>query len=125
MRGAREAGIEVDSALGLGGAPEGEPAVRKPRGYDLDTARREAPGPWCIGGRDDAGIHVLDANGERVATIWKTPSRSVAAVEAIQALVVRMGDEVLAPRLCVPIPSAGARTTHSAARRSTARLCVA
>ena len=83
-----------------GGAPEGEPAVGKPRGYDLDTARREAPGPWCIGGRDDAGIHVLDANGEQVATIWKTPSRSVAAVEAIQALVIRMGDEVLATRLC-------------------------
>ena len=43
---------------------------------------------------------MLDANGERVATIWKTPSRSVAALEAIQALVVRMGDEVLATRLC-------------------------
>ena len=38
-----------------GDAPEGEPAVRKPRGYDLDTARREAPGPWRIGGRDDEG----------------------------------------------------------------------
>ena len=83
-----------------GDVPEGEPAVRKPRGYDLDTARREAPGPWRIGGGDDAGIHVLDANGERVATIWKTPSRSVSALEAIQALVVRMGDEVLATRLC-------------------------
>ena len=74
--------------------------MRKLQGYDLDTARREAPGPWRIGGRDDAGIHVLDANGERVATIWKTPSRSVAALEAIQALVVRMGDEVLATRRC-------------------------
>ena len=74
--------------------------MRKLQGYDLETARCEAPGPWRIGGRDDAGIHVLDANGERVATIWKTPSRSVAALEAIQALVVRMGDEVLATRLC-------------------------
>ena len=74
--------------------------MRKPRGYDLDTARREAPGPWRIGGGDDAGSHVLDANGERVATIWKTPLRSDSALEAIQALVVRMGDEVLAPRLC-------------------------
>ena len=83
-----------------GEAPEGEPAVRTPRGYDLDTARREAPGPWRIGGRDDAGIHVLDANGERVATIWTTPSRSVSALEAIQALVVRMSDQVLATRLC-------------------------
>ncbi|MDE0373248.1 MAG: hypothetical protein OXI73_12000 [Rhodospirillales bacterium] len=55
--------------------------MRKLRGYDLDPARREAPGPWRIGGRDDAGIHVLDANGKRVATIWKTPSRSVAALE--------------------------------------------
>ena len=43
---------------------------------------------------------MLDANGERVATIWKTPSRSAPALEAIQALVVRMGDEVLAQRLC-------------------------
>ena len=50
-------------------APEGEYAVRKLRGYDLDAARREAPGPWRVGGRDDAGIHVLDANGERVATV--------------------------------------------------------
>ncbi len=74
--------------------------MRKPRGYGLDTARREAPGPWRIGGQDDAGIHVLDANGERVATIWKTPSRSDSALEAIQALMVRTGDEVLAPRLC-------------------------
>ena len=74
--------------------------MRKLQGNDLDTARREAPGPWRIGGRDDAGIHVLDANGERVATIWKTPSRSVAALEAIEALVVRMGDEALATRLC-------------------------
>ena len=47
-----------------GDAPEGEPAVRKPRRCHLDTARREAPGPWRIGGRDDAGIHVLDANEE-------------------------------------------------------------
>ena len=75
--------------------------MRKPRGYDLDTARREAPGPWRIGGEDDAGIHVLDANGERLATIWKTPSRSDAALEAIQALLLRIGDDVLAPRLCV------------------------
>ena len=74
--------------------------MRKLRGYDLDTARREAPGPWYIGGRDDAGVHVLDANGERVATICTTPSRSVATLEAIQALVMRMGDEVLATRLC-------------------------
>ena len=83
-----------------GDAPEGEPAVRKPRKCHLDTARREAPGPWRIGGRDDAGIHMFDANEEQVATIWKTPSRSVSALEAIQALVVRIGDEVLATRLC-------------------------
>ena len=84
----------------IGEPRRGEPSMRKPRGYDLDTARREAPGPWRIGGEDDAGIHVVDANGERVATIWKTPSRLIPAVEAIQALVVRMGDEALAPRLC-------------------------
>ena len=83
-----------------GDALEGEPAVRRPRRCHLDTARREAPGPWRIGGRDDAGIHVLDANEERVATIWNTPSRSVSALEAIEALVVRVGDEVLATRLC-------------------------
>ena len=74
--------------------------MRKLPGYDLAPARREAPGPWRIGGRDDSGIHVLDANGERVATIWTTPSRSAATLEAIQALVVRMGDAVLAVRLC-------------------------
>ena len=85
---------------GRGDAPEGAHAVRKLRGYDLDAARREAPGPWRIGGRDDAGIYVLDANGERVATVWRTPSRSVAALEAIQALVVWLGDEVLGARLC-------------------------
>lgn len=62
--------------------------------------RREAPGPWRVGGEDDAGMYVLDADGERVATIWKTRSRSDATVEAIQALMIRMGDEVLAPRLC-------------------------
>ena len=43
---------------------------------------------------------MLDVNGERVATIWKTASRSESALEAIQALMVRMGDEVLAQRLC-------------------------
>ena len=43
---------------------------------------------------------MLDANEERVATIWNTPSRSVSALEAIEALVVRVGDEVLATRLC-------------------------
>ena len=43
---------------------------------------------------------MLDANGERVATIWKTPSRSVSTLEAIQALVVRISDEVVATRLC-------------------------
>ncbi len=74
--------------------------MRKPRGYNLSTAHLEAPGPWRVGGEDDAGIHVLDANGERVATIWKTPVRSVSTLEAIQALVVRMGDEVRATRLC-------------------------
>ena len=74
--------------------------MRKLRGYDLDPARREAPGPWRIGSRDDAGIHVRDANGERVATVWNTPSRSVAALETIQALVVWLGDEVLGTRLC-------------------------
>ena len=78
----------------------GESAMRKLRGYDLDTARREAPGPWRIGGRDDSGVQVLDANGQRVATIWTTPSRSDATLKAIQALVVRMGDEVLATGLC-------------------------
>ena len=74
--------------------------MRKPRREHLVTVRREAPGPWRIGGEGDEGIHVLDANGERVATIWKTPSRSAAALEAIQALVVRIGEEVLAMRLC-------------------------
>lgn len=74
--------------------------MRRLRGCDLDTPRREAPGPWRMGGRDDAGIHVLDANGERVATVWKTPSRSDAALEALQALVVWIGDEVLGARLC-------------------------
>ena len=64
------------------------------------AARREAPGPWRIGDRDDVGIHVLDRKGERVATIWTTPSRSGSALEAIQALVVRIGDEMLAERLC-------------------------
>lgn len=79
---------------------KGEPAVRKPRRQHLDTVRREVPGPWRTGGEDDAGIHVLDVNGERVATIWKSASRSDAALEAIQALMVRMADEVLAQRLC-------------------------
>ena len=74
--------------------------MKKPRRQNLDAARHEGSGPWRIGGEDDAGIHVLDANGERVATIWKRPSRSVPALEVIQALVVRMGDEVLAQRLC-------------------------
>ena len=74
--------------------------MRKPRRQHLDTARREAPGPWRMGSEDDAGIHVVDANGERLATIWKTPSRSNSAVEAIQAVMVRMGEEVLAERLC-------------------------
>ena len=74
--------------------------MREPRKEHLDVARRAAPGPWRIGGEDEAGIHVLDANGERVATIWKMPSRSDSALEAIQALMVGIGDEVLAPRLC-------------------------
>ncbi len=74
--------------------------MKKPRGDDLDKARREAPGPWHIGGQDEAGIHVLDANGERVATIWTTPSRSGPALEAIQVLVVRIGGELFAMRLC-------------------------
>ena len=107
-----------------GDAPEGEPAVRKPRRNHLDSARREAPGPWRIGGRDDAGIHVLDANEERVATIWNAPSRSVSALEAIEALVVRIGDEVLATRLCAN-PECGRAFDAPAVRRSTARLCVA
>ena len=81
-------------------APEGETAVRKPRRQHPDIVRREAPGPWRIGDEDDAGIHVLDANGECVATIRKTPSRSDSALEAIQALMVGIGDEVLAQRLC-------------------------
>ena len=74
--------------------------MRKPAKQQLDTVRREAPGPWRIGGEDEAGIHVLDANGERVATIWRAASRSDASLEAIQALLVRIADEVLAPRLC-------------------------
>ena len=74
--------------------------MRESRRQHLDTVRREAPGPWRTGVEDDAGIHVLDANGERVATIWKMPSRSDSAVEAIQALMVDIGDEVLAQRLC-------------------------
>ena len=74
--------------------------MRESRRQHLDTVRREASGPWRIGSEDDAGIHVLDANGERVATIWKTPSRSNSAMEVIQALMVRMGEEVLAVRLC-------------------------
>ena len=45
--------------------------------------RGDAPGPWRIGGGNDAGTHLLDASGEGVATIWKTPSRSVSALEAI------------------------------------------
>ena len=74
--------------------------MRKPRGDDLDAVRREAPGPWRIGDRDDAGLHVLDANGEKVATICASPSRSDSALGAIQALVVRVGYEVHAARLC-------------------------
>ena len=78
----------------------GEVAVGKPRRQYSDTVRREAPGPWRTGGEDDVGIHVLDAKGERVATIWRTLSRPDSALEAIQALMVRMGDEVLTTRLC-------------------------
>ena len=74
--------------------------MRESRRQHLDTVRREAPGAWCIGGEDDAGIHVLDVNGECVATIRKTPSRSDSVLEAIQALMVGIGDEVLAQRLC-------------------------
>lgn len=62
--------------------------------------RREAPGPWRIGSEDEAGIHVLDANGEPLATIWKTASRPAASLDEIQALLLRTGDELLAPRLC-------------------------
>ena len=43
--------------------PKPEPVVRKPRGYDLVSARGEAPSPWGVGGRDDAEMHLLDANG--------------------------------------------------------------
>lgn len=43
---------------------------------------------------------MLDATGARVATLWKTASRSEASLDAIQALMLRMGDEMLAPRLC-------------------------
>ena len=35
-----------------------------------------------------------------MATICKTPSRSVSALEAIESLVVGIGEEVLATRLC-------------------------
>ena len=79
---------------------EGEYVVKNLRGHDLDAAGHEAPGPWRTGDPDDAGIHVIDANVERVATIWTTPSRSPTALEAIQALVVHMGNEVLGIRLC-------------------------
>ena len=74
--------------------------MKKPRGHDLDAARREAPGPWRIGDRDHSGIHVLDGNGKRVTTIWTPPSRSGSALAAIQALVVWIGDEVPAEHLC-------------------------
>lgn len=74
--------------------------MRKPARKHLDAMRREAPGPWRIGSDDDAAIHVLDANGERVASIWRTASRSDASLAAIQALVLRVCDEALAPRLC-------------------------
>ena len=43
--------------LGREGLPHELHRVRKLRGYDLDMACREAPGPWRVGGRDDAGIH--------------------------------------------------------------------
>ena len=74
--------------------------MKKPPRHHLAAVRREAPGPWRIGSEDDAGIHVLDSNGTRVATLWKTVSRSEASLDAIQALLLRMGDEMLAPRLC-------------------------
>ena len=74
--------------------------MRKPARQHLDAARREAPGPWRIGSEDDEGIHVLDANGEPVVTLLKSPPRSDQALGAIQALLVRVGDEMLAPRLC-------------------------
>ena len=74
--------------------------MRESRSQHLDTVRREAPGPWRTGGEDDAGLHVLDVNGERVATIWKSPSRSDSTLEAIQALMAGIGDKVLAQRLC-------------------------
>ena len=57
---------------------------------------------------------MLDANGERLATIWKTPSRSVPALEAVQALVLGIGDEVLATRLCAN-PECG-RPFHAPSR---------
>ena len=74
--------------------------MRKAPRHHLDAVRREAPAPWRIGSEDETGIHVLDANGEPVATICRTASRSDVALEAIQALLLRTGDEMLAPRLC-------------------------
>ena len=74
--------------------------MRKLRWRHLDTIPREAAGPWRIGGEDNAAIYVLDMNGVHVATIWKMPSRSDSTLEVIQALMVRMGDEVLVRLLC-------------------------
>ena len=89
------------------------------RGYDLDSARHEAPCPWRIGGEDDAGIHVLDVNRERVAKRRRAWRRW----EVIQALVARIGDEVLVPRLCAN-PECRCPFAPPAALRCTARPSV-
>ena len=59
-----------------------------------------------------------------MATIWTTPSRFVPAPEGIQALLVHIGDEVLAK----PVWEAGGvgvRSMPPAIRRNTARRCLA
>ena len=74
----------------MGKRARGGACHEKARGYDLNSASHEAPCPWHIGGRDDSGIHVLDANWQRVATIWTTPSRRVSTPESVQALATRL-----------------------------------
>ena len=46
--------------------------------------RREAPGPWRIGSDDDAAIQVLDASGERVASIWPAEPAEICGHERLQ-----------------------------------------
>ena len=58
--------------------------VRRPLLRHLDAARREALGPWRIGSEDETGIHVLDANGERVATIWPAEPAEICGHKRLQ-----------------------------------------